>query len=80
MLPQKSWPTLISLEKNIFDTFFFSAVNSNILVNDIEKLEEVVDAEAGEVVGEDKDLGLGLDVLPNPRLARLQLFLDVLSL
>ena len=52
----------------------------SLLVNNIQKLKEIINAEAREIIRENEDLGLGLDILPDSHLAILQLFLDILSL
>ena len=47
-------------------------------MNDVHELEEGVDAQPGEVVGEDKHSDFGLHVLPDAHLPVGQLPLDVL--
>ena len=47
-------------------------------MNDVHELQEVVNGESWEVVGQDKDPGLCLDILPDPHSASLQFAFNVL--
>ena len=54
--------------------------DDDALVNDFHELEEAIDAESGEIIGDHKNSRFRLDILPNSHFSILQFLPDILTL